>query len=71
MSISSIPAESSYYHQSTFLQLNTITVEFKSIHHEGYLTCQNMVVVTGHEGVLMKGLNCDNQPNMGFVPVNG
>jgi len=33
-------------------------------HHGGYLTCQNMVNVTGHKGVLTKGLNRDNHPNM-------
>ena len=33
--------------------------------------CRNMVDVTGHEGVLTKGLNRDNHPNMGFLPVNG
>jgi hypothetical protein len=37
------------------------------MHHEGYLTCWNMVVVTGHEGILMKGPNHDNQPNMAIL----
>jgi hypothetical protein len=29
-----------------------------------------MVVVTGHEGVLTKGPNCDNQPNMAVLAQN-
>jgi len=38
--------------------------------HRGYLTCQNMVIVTGPEEVLTKGLNRDNQPNMAILAQN-
>ena len=50
--------------------LYTTTVEFKSIcqSHVTEGMCRNMVAVTHHKGVLMKGLNCDNNQIWQFWP---
>ena len=47
-----------------------IQINSSVTHHGGYLTCWNMVIVTHHKGVLTKGLNCDNQPNMAILAPN-
>src|ERR1700691_4499429 len=45
-----------------------IQINLSVTRHGGYLMCRNMVAVTHHKGVLMKGLNCDNNQIWRFWP---